>query len=192
MTPAIAKTTNTRDANTHRLIQRRLDVRRRAAGALCAAVLLTNLAGCAVPPAAPRIPISDTGPWSGRLTLTVEAEPPQRFYAGFTLEGDAGMGQLALTSPLGNTLAVLRWEPGNTELIRGSQIETYDSFDDLAVRATGTPIPMPALFDWLRGQNAAIDGWQADLSMLAQGRLTAQRLHPAPTVQLRVVLNRAQ
>jgi len=60
------------------------------------------------------------------------------------------------------------------------------------VRATGTPIPMPALFDWLRGQNAVIDGWQADLSMLAQGRLTAQRLHPAPAVQLRVVLNRAQ
>jgi outer membrane lipoprotein LolB len=136
------------------------------------------------------MPVSDTGPWSGRLSLTVETERPQRFYAGFTLEGDAGEGQLTLTSPLGNTLAALRWQPGHAELIQGDQTLAYASLEDLTARVTGAPIPVPALLDWLRGRNTAIDGWQADLSALAQGRLTAQRFSPTPAVQLRMALER--
>jgi outer membrane lipoprotein LolB len=167
-----------------------IGVRRRGViGALCAAVVLTALAGCATSPATPGTAVSDTGPWSGRLSLTVETNPPQRFYAGFTLAGDADAGQLALTSPLGNTLAALRWQPGHAELIQGNQTQTYASLNDLTVRVTGAPIPVRALFAWLRGQNAASDGWQADLSALAQGRLAAQRFSPAPAAQLRIALD---
>jgi outer membrane lipoprotein LolB len=164
--------------------------RRAAIGAVCAAAVLMALAGCATPPASQGISISDTGPWSGRLSLAVATEPPQNFYAGFTLEGNARAGQLALTTPLGNALAALRWQPGQAELIQGNQNQTYDSLDDLTARVTGAPLPVPALLDWLRGQNTAIDGWQADLSALAQGRLSAQRLYPAPAARLRIVLDR--
>jgi len=168
-----------------------IDARRRVVtGTLCAVAVLTIMAGCATPPAMSSIPVSDTGPWSGRLSLIVETEPPQHFYAGFTLEGNADTGQLALTSPLGNALAALRWQPGQAELIQGNQRQAYNSLDDLTARVTGAPIPVPALFDWLRGQNTAINGWRADLSALAQGRLTAQRLYPAPAAQLRIVLDR--
>ena len=168
-----------------------IDARRRSiTGALCAAAVLAALAGCATPPAVSGTPVSDAGPWSGRLSLTIETDRPQRFYAGFTLAGDADQGQLDLTSPLGNTLAALRWQPGRAELIeQNGQIQTYASLDDLTARVTGAPIPVRALFDWLRGQSAAIDGWQADLSALAQGRLAAQRLSPAPAVQLHIALD---
>jgi outer membrane lipoprotein LolB len=124
------------------------------------------------------------------LSLTVETARPQRFYAGFTLTGDAGAGQLDLTSPLGSTLAALRWQPGSATLIQGDQAQAYPSLDALTQRVTGAPIPVRALFDWLRGQNTPLDGWQADLSALAQGRLSAQRLYPAPAAQLRIVLDR--
>ncbi|MDR2991782.1 MAG: outer membrane lipoprotein LolB [Burkholderiaceae bacterium] len=168
-----------------------IDARRRGViGALCAAAVLTALTGCAAPPATPSTPVSDTGPWSGRLSLTIATEQPQRFYAGFTLEGNADVGQLTLTSPLGNTFAALRWQPGRAELIQNSRIQTYASLDELTARITGAPIPVRALFAWLRGQNMAIDGWQADLSALAQGRLAAQRLYPAPETQLRLALDR--
>ena len=167
-----------------------IDAPRRAAiGALCAAAALALLSGCATPSPVPVTPVSDSGPWSGRLSLIVATEPPQHFYASFTLEGNARAGQLALTTPLGNALAALRWQPGHAELIQGRQSQTYPSLDDLTARITGAPIPVPALFDWLHGQNTAIDGWQADLRALAQGRLTAQRLYPAPATQLRIALD---
>ncbi|MDR0478553.1 MAG: hypothetical protein LBH31_01850 [Burkholderiaceae bacterium] len=155
----------------------------------CLAALLA--AGCATPPL-PRgnASTASIGPWSGRLSLTVESEPPQRFYAGFVLQGDADAGSLALTSPLGNMLAALRWQPGRAELDQGRQVQVYDSLDDLTARATGAPVPVRALFRWLRGENAVIDGWQADLSALAQGKLTAQRNAPAPVAQLRIALDR--
>ena len=166
-----------------------VDARRRGIiGALCASAALIALAGCATPPSSPVV--SDTGPWSGRLSLTVETQPPQRFYAGFTLEGNASAGALTLTSPLGNTLAALRWQPGRAELIQGNgQAQTYASLDSLTARVTGAPIPVRALFGWLHGQNQAISGWQADLSALGQGRLTAQRFSPAPAVQLHMAVD---
>jgi outer membrane lipoprotein LolB len=91
---------------------------------------------------------------------------------------------------LGGTLAALRWQPGSATLIKDNQTQAYASLDDLTTHATGTPIPVRGLFDWLRGQNTPIDGWQTDLSALAQGKLTAQRLYPPPAAQLRIVLDR--
>ncbi|MDR0458300.1 MAG: hypothetical protein LBH10_04625 [Burkholderiaceae bacterium] len=171
-----------------------IDTRRRAIiGALCASAALAALSGCATSlPASttPPMPVSDTGPWSGRLALTIETEQPQLFYAGFTLEGNADVGQLTLTTPLGNALAALRWRPGSAELVEGVQTQTYASLAELTARVTGAPIPVQALFIWLGGQNTAVDGWQADLSALPQGRLTARRLYPAPAAQLRIALDR--
>ena len=131
-----------------------------------------------------------TGPWSGRLGLQVASEPPQSYSASFELQGHADAGELALASPLGSTLAVMRWQPGLAVLVSGDEQRRFDSLEALASEVTGTPIPVRALFDWLSGRPTPVEGWQPDLSRLPEGRLTAQRTHPLPTAELRLVLER--
>jgi outer membrane lipoprotein LolB len=109
--------------------------------------------------------------------------------AGFALSGSPSRGELQLFSPLGNTLAVLTWTPTAASLRHEAQEQTSGSLDDLVTQATGTEIPVRALFDWLGGQPAEVAGWQADLSQLPEGRLQVRRVTPAPTVDLRIKLN---
>ncbi len=145
------------------------------------------LAGCAVPP--PRPATSATvGYWRGRLALRIEAAEPSAFFASFELSGHAGAGELLLSSPLGSTLAQLRWNPQQALLRSNGETRAFDSLAALAEEATGTAIPIAALFAWLQGQPAAADGWQADLSQLAEGRLLARRSVPAPAAELRLIL----
>jgi outer membrane lipoprotein LolB len=152
---------------------------------LIAAALL--LQACASPPGQPT---ATTQPerWSGRLGLVVASEPPQSFFAGFELNGNPQAGELSLTSPLGSTLAVMQWQPGQTLLRQGEQTRRYESLEVLALELTGAAIPVRALFGWLNGTPQAVDGWEADLGSLDSGRLVARRLMPLPTAELRVVL----
>ncbi|QTD46631.1 lipoprotein insertase outer membrane protein LolB [Ottowia testudinis] len=149
------------------------------------------IAGCANQSSAGGSFGSDTNHWSGRLGLTLESEPPQSFSASFALSGNPQAGELTLTSPIGSTLAVMQWQPGRAVLRQGEQTARhYESIDALAQYATGTPLPVGALFGWLRGETQSVPGWQADLSQLATGRLNARRLMPLPAAELRVVLDR--
>jgi outer membrane lipoprotein LolB len=148
------------------------------------------LAGCATPqrqaPTDPQTPL-----WTGRLALTVEDNQSQSFSAGFELQGRAEAGQLTLFNPLGGTLAVLAWTPGGATLSAvGDPVRRFASVEALALEATGAPLPITALFDWLRGVDTAVAGWQADVSQLAQGRLRAKRSSPPPAAELRVALDR--
>jgi outer membrane lipoprotein LolB len=127
--------------------------------------------------------------WSGRLALQVEDNPSQSFSAGFELKGNAQEGELALYNPLGGTLAALAWAPGSATLRTGNQTRQFGSVDDLAAQATGTAIPVTALFDWLAGTDTPVSGWQADLSQLSAGRLRARRVSPSPVTDLRVALD---
>lgn len=164
--------------------------RRRWAAWLPALVLL-GVAGCASPPkAAATAEVSQGGPWSGRLALQVKDNASQSFAAMFELRGSARTGELALTSPLGNTLAVLGWAPGSATLRRNGQTQQFGSVDELVARATGSALPVQALFDWLRGIDTPVPGWRPDLSQLAQGRLAALRVEPPPEADLRVILDR--
>jgi outer membrane lipoprotein LolB len=43
------------------------------------------------------------------------------------------------------------------------------------------------MFDWLRGRDTRADGWEADLSRHAQGRVSARRTLPLPEAQLRLI-----
>ncbi|MDR2127466.1 MAG: outer membrane lipoprotein LolB, partial [Burkholderiaceae bacterium] len=143
--------------------------------ALLAVALLTALAlaGCAAPePAAPQEALR-TGYWSGRLSLVIDSEPTQNFYAGFALGGSAERGQLSLYTPLGSTLAVLRWQPEQALWLQNGQARVYESMDSLTAELAGTAIPIAALFAWLQGQMADAPGWQADLAQINQGRLLA-------------------
>jgi outer membrane lipoprotein LolB len=147
------------------------------------------LAGCAQPPvhgAADAV----RNLYSGRLALQVEGDASQSFSAGFELQGDARAGQLNLYTPLGGTAAALEWAPGSARLRQGTEVREFESLDALAARATGTAIPVAALFDWLRGTNTPVPGWEADLSQLAEGRLRARRSSPPPAADLRVALDR--
>lgn len=163
----------------------------KARGPLAAAFLAALLvSGCATPPRPPGPADAQAGPWSGRLALQVEDNQSQSFSAGFQLKGSARAGELALFNPLGGTLAVLSWGPGNATLRSNGQAREFESVDALVAHATGSAIPVAALFDWLRGANTPVTGWQADLSQLDQGRLRAQRQQPPPPADLRVVLDR--
>ena len=143
---------------------------------------LYGLAGCASRPPAP-------GPsWTGRLGLNLATDPPQSFFAGVELRGQASDGELVLLSPLGSTLATLVWAPGSATLHTAQGVQAFDSLETLTTAVTGTAVPVPALFDWLAGRNTTVRGWQADLSQQAQGRIIARRQEPAPSAELRLIL----
>jgi outer membrane lipoprotein LolB len=154
------------------------------------AVAIAFVAGCASPPRTAGPADALTGPWSGRLALEVEQNQRQSFSAGFELKGSATAGELALYNPMGGTLAVLAWAPGSARLLANGQTREFESVEALVAHATGAAIPVSALFDWLRGIDTPVPGWKADLSLLGQGRLRAQRLEPPPLADLRVVLER--
>jgi outer membrane lipoprotein LolB len=126
--------------------------------------------------------------WSGRLAMTVQSDPPQSFSAGFELRGTPAGGELQLTSPLGTSIATVVWLPGSAEMRQGGQVTRRGSLDELTTELSGTPVPVAALFGWLRGQAGEVPGWQADLSRQAEGRITARRTSPMPVAELRVVV----
>jgi outer membrane lipoprotein LolB len=130
------------------------------------------------------------GFWSGRLAVQVNAASAPSFSASFELKGAPDEGELSLFNPLGGTVARLEWRPGSATLHARGEVRQFDALETLVTEATGAPLPLAALFDWLRGNNTPVPGWQADLSHLNDGRLTALRSQPLPTATLRVVLDK--
>jgi len=152
--------------------------------------LVVLLAACATP--APIRSVSQapsTKQWQGRISVTVQSDPPRNMSAGFSLDGDARQGELNLFSPLGTTLATLQWNPTSTQWLQGSQQRRYDSMAHLTEETTGAALPMDAMFEWLQGRATPSPGWQADLSALNQGSLIAKRITPEPLVVLRIKLD---
>lgn len=143
------------------------------------------LSACATPQRAAQ-PGEDL--WSGRLAMTVQSDPPQSFSAGFDLRGTPAQGELQLTTPLGTSLATVVWSPGSAEMRQGGQVTRRGSLEELTAELSGTPVPVAALFGWLRGRPDDVPGWQADLSRQPEGRITARRTSPAPSAELRVVV----
>ena len=138
-----------------------------------------------VPPRTPVAPGLQV--WSGRLALTVEGQSSQSFSAGFELKGAPEAGELSLFNPLGGTVAVLAWSPGSATLRANGSTRQFPSLEALAQEATGAPLPVASLFDWLGGKSTPVPGWEPDLSQVAEGRLRARRIDPPPPVDLRLV-----
>lgn len=151
------------------------------------AMLSLVITGCAS-----RAPAAawDTDFWSGRLALQVEGRDAQSFSALFELRGDDRRGELVLLSPLGNRVAQLTWTDGQAELVSSEGRRSSSSLDALVEDVAGTPMPIAALFEWLKGRPMAVPGWEADLSASAEGRLTAKRHTPPPAANLRIALTR--
>lgn len=151
--------------------------------------LLLACAGCAqFPPTSTPPGAAPTSVWAGRLALQVQGDEARSFSALFELRGSPEQGELVLSSPLGNTLAMLRWQPGEATLQTGQQMRQAASLDALLQAAAGSPIPVVALFDWLQGIATPAPGWQVDLSGLSDGRVLAQRSDPPPPATLRIAL----
>ena len=158
---------------------------------------LAALGGCASPaplrPQPPEAIPTQASPerthWIGRLALTIESDPVQHFSASFELRGNADQGSLSLSSPLGQQLALAQWDAQQALLQHNGRSTAYASMDELSAALAGVALPLPALFAWLQGQAAEIEGWQADLTRHAQGRLQARRWQPGPAVELRLVLH---
>ena len=152
--------------------------------ALCALLL----AGCAIPPRTPTAPGVQV--WTGRLALTVEGQANQSFSAGFELKGAPEAGELRLSNPLGGTVAELAWSPGTATLRSNGSTRAFPSLESLVQEATGAPLPVAALFDWLAGKATPVAGWEADVSQVNEGRLRARRSDPPPPADLRVLFER--
>ena len=148
-------------------------------------VTVAMLSACATPQ---RAALPGEEVWSGRLAMTVQSDPPQSFSASFDLRGSPAAGELQLTTPLGTSLATVVWSPGSAELRQGGQITRRGSLDELTAELSGTPVPVAALFGWLRGRTGDVPGWQADLAQQPEGRITARRISPPPAAELRVVV----
>ena len=142
--------------------------------------MLALVGACANAPQPPRDAF-----WQGRMSLTVHQTPVQHVAAAFELEGHATQGELTLFSPLGYASLVLRWSPGLAEWLQNGQTRSFTSLSEMTQAATGTDLPLDALFEWLAGRDLAVPGWALERSGPA-GRWSAKRSQPAPAVTLTV------
>ena len=150
------------------------------------------LAGCATPNQTAKILRAEqvsSSEWQGRISVQVQGDNPTSMSASFLLRGDAQHGELDLYSPLGTTLGALHWTPQRVQLSDGGKHQYFNSLAELTEKATGAALPVDAIFGWLKGQQVNATGWQADLSSVSQGSLSARRTEPAPEVTLRIKLD---
>lgn len=158
----------------------------RRLGLLCAALLLSSCANTT------QLKYSDSTAesyWQGKLSVKVYSSPVQAFAANFELQGAATKGELILTSPLGTTLARMRWSAGAATLNANGAERHFDSLQTLAQQVTGADIPVASLFAWLQGIPEEAPGWKADLHDIANGRISAQHIE-AVQAELKIILER--
>ena len=168
--------------------------------ALLAAAAL--LAGCASTPRAPGAPDEAV---SGKLSVQVAAQlgaPARSVSVTFDLRGGAERGEMQLTSPLGTVMAQARWQPGEVVLKQAEGEKRFPDLPALADEVLGEPLPLGALFDWLRGRPwggapsrplapPAVGfqqlGWAVELERWKEGWIVARRsAPPAVTVRARL------
>jgi outer membrane lipoprotein LolB len=170
------------------------------------ALIALALAACATVPSPP----TGGDALSGRLSLRVDAfgdASAKAFSAAFDLRGDASLGTLGLSTPLGSTLAEARWSPAEVVLATPQGSRRFANLDELTREALGESVPIEAWFDWLHGRpwagapsQPAPDllpgfaqlGWRVDLARFAsEGTVAATRTTPPPTVTVRIRLDRS-
>jgi outer membrane lipoprotein LolB len=164
------------------------------------------LTGCASLKSSDEPPLADL--LAGRMSVQVAAtdtSAARSLSASFELSGTADRGRLDLTTPIGSTVARARWEPDSVVLDTPQGQTRHLSLADMTRAVVGEELPVPALFDWLRGRPwpgaestfaAASDpagfrqlGWTVDLSRFDEARILARRDSP-PVVTVQVKLDK--
>jgi len=131
-----------------------------------------------------------TGHWEGRLNLRIANNPPEQFSTAFEMTGRPEKGQLSLLSPLGTTLAMVRWNPQGASLQQGSEVQNFASMNELTLHLTGAALPLPQLMAWLDRTGPPVNGWQINAQAMPSGRrVMAYRQQPLPALQLTVLLD---
>lgn len=172
-------------------------------GAVIAAL---SLAGCASLKSSDDVPAGDL--IAGRMSVQVSAtdlEPARNVSAAFELSGTPERGRLDLNNPIGSTMARARWEPGLVALDTPQGQSRHPTLEDMTRTAIGEALPVPALFDWLRGRpwpgadSTPVEppdpagfrqlGWTVDLSRFDDARLIARR-EATPVITVNVKLDR--
>lgn len=165
-----------------------------------AAVVLA--AGCAT------VGAPDPDALTGRLSVRVAAagdEPERSASGGFELRGDGDRGSLDLSTPIGTLLARAQWSPQQVELVTPQGSTHYADMPAMTRALVGEPLPVAALFDWLRGRpwpgatsralpgpaDAGFEqlGWTVSLTRFAEGLVEARRDEP-PQVTVRARIDR--
>jgi len=158
--------------------------------ALCIAVFCTLLpTACTTAPPL-KAATSDAAAqtvWQGRIGIKVASNPPQAFSAQFELRGTSRQGSMALSSPLGISLAQMRWDAGGASLRTPQESTQFASADAMLQHSLGAAPPLSALFAWASGQDAAVPGWDLDLKDFAAGRIQVRQSQAAPGVDINIV-----
>ena len=155
--------------------------------------LLVLLTACSTAPR--HVAVDPTNPdaighWEGRLNLRLAKNPPEQFSTSFEMTGRPEQGQLSLLSPLGTTMAMVRWNPQGASLQQGSDVQNFTSMDELTLHLTGAALPLPQLMAWLDRTGPPVQGWQINAQALKSGRrVMAERQQPLPALQLTVLLD---
>lgn len=102
----------------------------------------------------------------GRISLR---QGDRRDHLRFSWEHAPDSDVVLLMSPLGQGLAELTRDAAGARLVQPNQaVMSADSLPQLAQRAFGTPLPLEALAEWLRGAQPAlsgeIDGWRVEIT----------------------------
>ncbi len=124
----------------------------------CAALALLLLAGCALSPRRPASP--DSIEYSGRFAVSWRDNAGadaavQRATGRFLLRVDGQRSELEVSSPLGQTLAVARIEPGSATLESADGRRfSAERPETLTEKAFGWPAPLSQLPRWLGALNA--------------------------------------
>lgn len=102
----------------------------------------------------------------GRLSLR---QGERRDHLRFRWEHEPGSDVVLLMSPLGQGLAELKRDATGATLKQANQpLLAADTLPQLAQQVFGTPLPLEAMADWMRGARPArsgeIDGWRVVIS----------------------------
>ena len=97
---------------------------------------------------------------SGRLSVNYQKDGQRASLAGrFVWQQSAGRTDVSLSSPLGQTVAVIAVTPGSAVLTQSGQApQVAFDIDSLSAQALGWPLPVAGLRDWLQGYAVSADG----------------------------------
>jgi len=94
----------------------------------------------------------DTIDLSGKLSVNYQKDGRQESITGnFNWEQRPEAIDVALISPLGQTVATINVTPNAATLVQGGQERTAADIDSLTQETLGWPLPVSGLRDWLQG-----------------------------------------
>ena len=130
--------------------------------ALCAGALLSACASLPQPPLSqlPVAPYREDIELSGRLSVNYQKDGQRASLAGrFVWQQSGGRTDVSLSSPLGQTVAMITVTPESAVLTQSGQApQAALDIDTLSARTLGWPLPVSGLRDWLQGYAVKADG----------------------------------